>query len=240
MKDWIKLHRAIRNHPLYADHAARTVFLHLLVIADDDGKGLISRFYTSLELGMKPGTFYDATTRLQQQHAVIQLKPNNKTTSFHILKWDQYQQQTNTKPTAAQQQTNTKPTLIKEEMRLDKKIDKSIGEAPVESIVSREDKRNPLVEHTISEFHRVYGFNPTDKKPRFVAHNLVQRIKTVTADRLGGELTQDRLKKGITVFFNWLQDQEGFEGIQKLETAKLKLNIFLETIPRKEHSASAN
>lgn len=114
-----------------------------------------------------------------------------------------------------------------------------LEQAPAKTISKpQEDKRNVLVQHTLEEFKRVFGFYPTDRKPRWVAQHLIQRLKTVTANRLGGELTQERLKKGITKYFNWLADQEGFTGIQKLETAKLKINIFIETIPvRKEQDA---
>lgn len=100
-----------------------------------------------------------------------------------------------------------------------------------------EINKNVLVDHTLEEFKRVYGFLPTDKYPRRVAWNTVQRIRKVTADRIGGELTDSRLKKGLSMFFDWVSGQESLEGIQKLETAKLKINIFMEQLPlRKDQS----
>lgn len=99
------------------------------------------------------------------------------------------------------------------------------------------NNKNELVEHTLEEFKRVYGFYPTDKYSRRVAWNTVQRIRKVTADRIGGELTDSRLKKGLSMFFDWVQAQESLENIQKLETCKLKINIFMEQLPsRKETS----
>lgn len=111
-----------------------------------------------------------------------------------------------------------------------------IGAAPEPT--PQVDKRNTLIDHTLNEFRRVYKFYPTDKKPRFIAQNIIQRLRTITRDRLGGEVTDERIKLGITKYFNWLQVQEGLDGIQKLETAKLKLNIFIETLPKGKHATN--
>jgi hypothetical protein len=240
MHDWIKLHMSLRDHEVYSDPSARTVFLHLLLIADDDGKGVVSRFNTAVELRMKPSTFYVALKRCENKYELLHLKSNSKVTAFSLKNWDRYQSISSSNLAAKQQPDSSEITLYKGKRESkSKRITKVIGETPKAPVLAtpREDRRNPLVNHVLEEFYRVYKFYPTDKKPRFVAQNLIQRIKTVTANRLGGELTQDRLLKGITAFFNWLQDQEEFEGIQKLETAKLKLNIFIEKLPRKEESA---
>ncbi len=114
-----------------------------------------------------------------------------------------------------------------------KEIDKSIGSIEPEkpkNASPQVDKRNVLVQHTLEEFKRVYSFYPCDQYPRNVAHNLVQRMTSIIKEKLGGEMTDERIRTGITKFFNWLSRNESFEGIQKLITAKLKLSIWAETL----------
>ena len=40
----------------------------------------------------------------------------------------------------------------------------------------RPDKRSPQIENIMTWFEATYGFPPTDRKPRFRAHNLAQRM----------------------------------------------------------------
>lgn len=98
-----------------------------------------------------------------------------------------------------------------------------------------EEFGNEIINHVLREFERIYGFQPTDKYPRRVAHNLEQRMSTITGQLGGGEVTNARVKAGITKFFDWLNMQDGLEGIQNLETAKRKLNVFISTLPKGKH-----
>ena len=122
------------------------------------------------------------------------------------------------------------------------KLDKSNGSNEPEQekvLLPREDKRNVLVNHVLSEFERIRGHKPVDKKARFVAQNLIQRLKTLTRERYGGEITDERIKKAITAFFNWVQEQDWFEKTQKLETCKDKLPIFEAMLPKGHHATNS-
>lgn len=105
-------------------------------------------------------------------------------------------------------------------------IDKSIGSTEPKAEILKENKKNKCVDHAISEFTRVYKFQPTDKKVRNVAYNLVQRMQTVIKTKLGGDVSEERVMTGITRLFNWISRNESFSNIQKLETIKLKMSIW--------------
>lgn len=104
-------------------------------------------------------------------------------------------------------------------------IDKSIGSVEPK-LELKENKKNKCVDHAISEFARVYKFQPTDKKVRNVAYNLIQKMKTVIKTKLGGEVTDERVMTGITRLFDWISHNDSFSNIQKLETIKLKMSIW--------------
>jgi hypothetical protein len=247
MHEWIKLHTALRDSEVYADPNAKAVFLHLLLIADSNGKGRVSRFKTSIELGMKPSTFVGALKRCHQRYGLADIKTNNSYTTFSLKNWSKYQSigdtSTDIKPTSNRHVTDTKPTLYKEEIKNKSKniLDKSNGETPIkEKIVKpQEDKRNNLVNHVLAEFEKVVGYKPTDQKPRWVAQNLITRLRTITRDRLGGEITDERIQRAITAFFGWLRDQDWIEHVQKLETCKNKLPMFEATLPERKHATDS-
>lgn len=102
---------------------------------------------------------------------------------------------------------------------------------------SREGKpskgRNVVVDHTLEEFKRIVGYYPTDRHPRRIAWNIQQKFTTITRERLGGEVTDERLKKGITTFFNWLSGEDWINKVERLETIKNKLPKFEATLPER-------
>lgn len=130
MHEWIKLHTALRDSAVYQDPAAKVVFFHLLLIADENGKGRISRFKTSLELRMKPSTFSGALKRCQQSYLLCDIKTNKLYTIFSLNNWGKYQSlgdnETDIKPTVDRQQTDNKPTLYKEKKENKKRIYSSL------------------------------------------------------------------------------------------------------------------
>lgn len=242
MSGYILLHKSLTKWEWYADVATTRMFIDLLLHANFEPKqwrGITvnrGEQVTSLtRLSQRANLTFQQTrntlNRLQST-GEITIKSTNKYSVISIINYDDYQ----TNNTQTNKQTTRHSTTTKVINKINNLSNDKLEQAPAKNISKpQEDKRNVLVQHTLEEFKRVFGFYPTDRKPRWVAQHLIQRLKTVTANRLGGELTQERLKKGITKYFNWLADQDGFTGIQKLETAKLKINIFIETIPiRKE------
>ena len=159
MHEWIKLHRSLRDSDVYQDPAAKVVFLHLLLIADGEGKGRIGRFNAAVELRMKPSTFYGALQRCVSEYQILQLETNNKVTAFSILNWDKYQTITNNKPTANRQQTDSRPTLYKEEIKNKSKKEN------IKEILGRD-----VAEHIISVFNQATGkkYTLTDKRRKLI------------------------------------------------------------------------
>jgi len=86
-------------------------------------------------------------------------------------------------------------------------------------------KKNLLVELILEEFKNLYGFEPTDSKPRFEAWNLLRRLKKY-AKELDGNVSDDRLKGSVTAYFKWVSQQGWHEMVQNLGTIRRKSNIF--------------
>lgn len=87
------------------------------------------------------------------------------------------------------------------------------------------DKRNVLVEFALKRFKDLYGFEPTDQKPRFEAYNLVRRITSMLKER-NRPVDESAVLKAIGQYFDWVEDQEWSEKVQNLGTIRRKLNIF--------------
>lgn len=169
MHEWIKLHTALRYSAVYQDPAAKVVFFHLLIIADDDGKGRISRFKSSIELRMKPSTFAGALKRCQENYLLCDIKTNKLYTTFSLNNWGKYQtlgdNKTDSKPTIDRQQTDSRPTLYKE-----KNKNKSRKENNIKDISSGRD----VAEHLISVFNQATGknYSPTSKRCKLISDRL--------------------------------------------------------------------
>lgn len=108
---WVKLYRKTLDNGILRDRNAWTIFCWLMLKVDrKTGRKIIGRFWASEELGMKPGTFYDALTRLDTKWKMATLTPNNKFTEVSLTNWHKYQNDNNTpnnKTTTSQQQDNT-------------------------------------------------------------------------------------------------------------------------------------
>lgn len=169
MHEWIKLHTALRDNAVYQDPAAKVVFFHLLLIADDDGKGRISRFKTSLELRMKPSTFVSALKRCVEKYKICDTESDNGSTSFYLKNWSKYQtlgdNQIDTKSTDNRHQIDSKSTLYKE-----KNKNKSRKENKIKDISSGRD----VAEHLISVFNQAAGknYSPTSKRCKLISDRL--------------------------------------------------------------------
>lgn len=182
----------------------------------------------------------------------LTIKTSNKYTHISINNWSYFQDdntQLNKQITTTKNNKNNKNNI---KINLNRRTAEQVAfqfpkesEAIVlennqsEAVVkeSREGKpskgRNVVVDHTLEEFKRIVGYYPTDRHPRRIAWNIQQKFTTITRERLGGEVTDERLKKGITTFFNWLSGEDWIDKVERLETIKNKLPKFEATLPER-------
>ncbi len=222
MHDWIKLHTAIRHSSVYKDHNVRTVFFHLLVIADENGKGRISRFETAKELGIKPNTFRSLIKRASERHQLITTKSTNKFTDFSINNWNKYQQigttkNTNKIPTGYHLDT----TYI--EKTKNKTLDKSNGGKPT-------TYGNPLVNFVIDWFTKHFKHDPVDRFPRRSANTLVRQAQAlIKAEKPDFERMslEDRTKGILAAYFDWMSAQSWSENVKTMQSVQKNFGVWM-------------
>lgn len=86
------------------------------------------------------------------------------------------------------------------------------------------------VNQILDAFKKLYGFNPTDKYPRRVAHNLDQQLSTLLKKR-GKDPSNGVKTKAINDYFMWVSRQDWAEKIQNLDTIRRKISIFEAELP---------
>ncbi len=88
-----------------------------------------------------------------------------------------------------------------------------------------ETKKNIYIECLLNEFEKVFGYPPTDKKPRFVAQafraNINKFLKVFNP-----EITFDRFERVTKAYFDWLSGQDYSGNIQNLDLVKRKFVIW--------------
>ena len=89
----------------------------------------------------------------------------------------------------------------------------------------RPDKRSPQIEKIMAWFEVTYGFPPTDRKPRFRAQNLVQRMRKFCQE-CGKDPTPERIGKAISQFLDWYADNQYHDGTQTLDTVVRKFEVW--------------
>lgn len=86
-------------------------------------------------------------------------------------------------------------------------------------------QKNIYIESILKEFESLFGFPPTDKKPRFVAQAFRKNIEKFLKV-YNPEITLERFEKVVKLYFDWISSQDYAENIQKLETIRLKFPIW--------------
>lgn len=143
MHEWIKLHTTIKDHELMRDGTALHVFIYMLISADDNGYGIVSRYKSAQFLGLNSNTFYSALKRCEKKYKLATLTSTRYWTNFSILNWHKYQTigntSNNTSATPEQHLSNT--NINKERIRKRIRISKVSVETfflPFKSIDSTE------------------------------------------------------------------------------------------------------
>lgn len=111
-------------------------------------------------------------------------------------------------------------------------IDKSIGETPKKEVFGNQE-----IERILSDFKKLTGHIPSDRKPRQVAQNIrqivnsfIKKNNSLFLELRAQELTPDYI---FEKFYRNFQLKKYIEGLEKLETVKLKLKVYLDDIEQK-------
>jgi len=108
------------------------------------------------------------------------------------------------------------------------------ADAPKEPL---KDRRDENIEFLLSLFKETWGYEPTDKKPRFVAHNFIQNIQSYLKKERSKEPTPEIIQAVLRSYVTYLKTQSWAANIQKLETMKLKFSLFKAAVADKENHA---
>ena len=199
-----------------------------------DGKDMVIKkgeFITSIKEGsqqtqMTPQQWRTAMGYLKSTSRIT-IKTTTKYSLISIQKWNEYQEDNkqDNKPVTNQQQTSNKPVTT------DKNGNNVKNDKNINLKVNGEIHKDVLVDYILEAFRKLYDFNPTDRKPRFEAYNLIQRMRTFLIKR-GKPTDEEYMRKAIQTYFNWIAEQNWAEGIQSLGTLRRKTNIFFAEIER--------
>lgn len=101
-----------------------------------------------------------------------------------------------------------------------------VAKPPGEKVLTNKKKDkfgNDRVNLLMDAFQTLYGFIPTDRKPRQEAWNLTRRVEKWFKD-LGISNTEEKFKKTIQHYYKWLDNQDW--EIQTMSTVRRKFPVF--------------
>lgn len=133
-----------------------------------------------------------------------------------------------TTPVAKQQPVATSSEVVAKQQHT-KEIKENIQKKTNTKVLVAEakplTKKNPYVEIVLSEFQNSFSFRPTDKKPRFVAHNFSKNIQAFLKV-FNPEITEARFTKVIQTYLDWLLTQDYANKIETLDLVRRKFPIW--------------
>ncbi len=229
---WIKLHRKLLKWEWYDDHNTTRLFIHLLLKAShitkkwrnliiNPGEIKTSTNKLSKEIGLSIQQIRTSLEKLKST-SEITIKSTNKYTVISINSWINHQQdnkQSNKQITNGQQTSNKLTPYLKNIKNIKNNKNKVL-------LKSNKDKSNKhLIDILIDGFKKLTDFNPTDKKPRYEAWNLLRRIKK-TYKETKREFTLKSYIIHTDSYFNWLASQSWIDHIQTMSVVRRKYDIF--------------
>lgn len=217
---WIKLYRKIiDNEELFGKTYDFALFTYFILKADrTTGIARVGRQDLAKRFRADESTIYKAMKRIEKG-GLINIKSNNQFSDVYICKYAEYQGQSNNesnnKVTTKEQQSNT------------------IQEVRSKKVLSKDNTAygNANINYLIDLFKQQYGYNPTDRKPRQEAWNLIRGIRT-TFKEYGKEWSEEKEKVFIDKYFSWITKQEWASELQNMSTVRRKLPIYKSYLER--------
>ena len=243
---WIKLHRKHLDNPVSSNPKYLAVWIHILLMANHEDKKII---FNNETIVIKRGSFISSVRKLAKKtninpktlhriikwlknETLIETQTTNKFTVFTVLNWDAYQKDETQNEKPGKHKGNTKVTQGKpnnndnnDKNNINLKLNSTSTDSKT---TSKKPKHfgNEKVNHVLKRFVELYGFEPTDPRPRYEAYNLVRRFQKFIKETYQDGRVEDRIIKLIDVYFNWVEKQDWSVGVQKLGTIRRKTNIF--------------
>ncbi len=229
---WLKLYRKLSNHDILFDDKALRLFIWLLLHVDKrTGSLTTGRFLLAESLRMHPSTIYKVLKRLEKKYKIVTALVTTKNTTIRLVNWEKYNlydEKVTTSVTTKEQQSNNKVTHNKTYRHKDISTNVDMEETP------KDREKNAFVETILSEFETRRGHIPSDKFPRRVAWNVHQLITSFVSRNaetyliLNGRQLTDSYTLGKA--WDWLE-KKNYE-VEKLETFKLKMRVYLDSIEK--------
>lgn len=187
MQGWILLHKKIWENPrFYKNYKATTIWLWLLTHCNDKGIVTCGRQQIAEDCGVSESCVYRTLKNFSKFYLnndpILNIKPNNRFSTIHILKWSEMQRKVNTSMnndrTTSEQPVNTN----KEERIKKKNIDNTTTNVVTRqmscplTLLKENYPRGHLecVEYILScEEERKFKFANKPKQFRFL-HNLLR------------------------------------------------------------------
>lgn len=167
MTGWVKLHRSLKDWGWYSDPACRSIFVHLLLVANHEprqwlgehvaeGQAIVGRQELGKTLGFGEQQIRTALTKLKSTNDIT-IKTTNKYSLITVVNWSKYQatnQQDNQQLTNNQPTTNQQLTTPKEVKKIRSKEDIAKPDSVRESVwhdfmILRKEKRAPVTNTVI-------------------------------------------------------------------------------------------
>lgn len=186
MDGWIKIHRKLRDNPIYKNSVAVHCWIECLMRATHKeyevligrekiplkpGQFVMGRKEFAKEINVSPSTAWFWLHQFKVD-SMIDIKSTNKYSVVTILNWDEYQDidiKLDSKKTTDEQQMNTYKN---------DKNDKNI--LSKDNIVRK--KPDAGIDFILSEFYKYANHRPIDRSPRNVAHVFKRQIIRLIKD----------------------------------------------------------
>lgn len=247
MDGWIKLHRKIIQNPIYSNSKLvhlliellfrasienKTIYMGTQKIQLNKGQAIFGYKELADKLNCSPGTIH-TYMKILQDEKIIENESTNKGSLVTILNWDKYQVTENgLNAEKKQTESNKKDKNEKNNLSKDKLVKTQIG-----------SERNEYVELVLALYEKHTQTQPTDKAPRRVAWNLLQRTRTLMreiqphfpSDRSGDLNETVIMTKAFDWYFSQLPENV---TVTHLETVKLAIVNRFYVVTKKKYVKS--
>lgn len=225
---WIKLHRKMVNWGWYTDNNVKSVFIHILFMANDDDSMWMGHhiprgsFATSIQqlsktLGISVKSVRTALSKLKSTNEVA-IESNTQFTLIQLNNWDTYQSkgEQNGKPEANEGQT--KGNSIKKVRSKKLEVPKGTGD-------ESQSKGDPFINNLIQEFDTVLElgglWSDAVSSRRRYAH-LIKTSRKWTPEQCAMLLRSAKIHPRHC---NWSKMSDlYYRGVELIQEAKTKAN----------------
>jgi hypothetical protein len=152
------------------------------------------------------------------------------TSIITIIHYEKYQIDTaddTADDTAEKQQKNSRRYTNKNDKNEKNIIINNNTEIQNTEPIKKTEYGNKYINLILDSFKNIYGFDPIDRKPRWVASTL---FKTMARKMETNKKTDENYRLIINDFFSWIGKQKSLEGVKNLDTLRRNFPIYYSKI----------